>query len=846
MTDVATLGLAVDSTQVIKGSAALDELAASGKGADAAVGALEKSANKTGVAQKALTAALSGVSAQLIALSAGAGPVGVFLSALGPWGIAAAVGLGGLATAFSYVKEEAARMGSKAIELNAFRAATDLTIAQISALKQAGAQLGVTGDTVQTSFERLTAGLQDARRATGPLYDDVQKIDGGLAKQLESARTVAEGIDVLAKAYKSAGDASAKLDLSRSIFGRGGAPLGAVLGKVDEAGGLAKLSTQLKNVGDQTDDTTDRWARMQAKIEETERRAKNILASIFTEQGLQAALKAAEYAERYAKAIKEATENGSIGKAAVTGNSGFGSELDLTPTLNTPNDPKVLAAAAAEAGAAWDKLDEAMGTASVAAANRAAEALAKVTKSTKELQDAAAAAAKTQQDLIAFLGSGATIADRLKGRLDDINSAYKDGRTGAATAMEADRNKYLAENAARLDAVIQRESMRIGALGALATVSDAVLQKQLEINKANQQGAGITPRQTKAILDFTAAQALGTLAIGQQTDAELINIGALGKSTGAATAYRAEQELILAAIRKGVPLRADQIADIHKAADAYGRAAQKAAELRMQSDLKFEGSQFGRTDTEARVAQTLRQLYGDEFQSQQEGAIANQIRFNETLKSTKAFGEDALSGLMRDIRDAKSGTEALQNVLTKLENKLFDIASNKIMSALTGVGGDALSGLFKGVGGGIGNTASTGSNPGFSIGGAHEGAIVGSEATFARMFRTAPRHHKGTGMVGLDEVPIIAKRGEGVFTPEQMKRMAPVGSGGGGPITVNVVNAPAGSTADVKRTQQPGGGVNIEIALRRMIDDTTASLIANGNSKTHDVIKDRFGLSPRL
>jgi hypothetical protein len=41
--------------------------------------------------------ATSGVSGQLIALSSGAGPVGVFLSALGPWGVAAAIGIGAAA-----------------------------------------------------------------------------------------------------------------------------------------------------------------------------------------------------------------------------------------------------------------------------------------------------------------------------------------------------------------------------------------------------------------------------------------------------------------------------------------------------------------------------------------------------------------------------------------------------------------------------------------------------------------------------------------------------------------------------------------------------------------------------
>ena len=60
----------------------------------------------------------------------------------------------------------------------------------------------------------------------------------------------------------------------------------------------------------------------------------------------------------------------------------------------------------------------------------------------------------------------------------------------------------------------------------------------------------------------------------------------------------------------------------------------------------------------------------------------------------------------------------------------------------------------------------------------HTGGIVGSLKTrgtvSASVFHDAPRFHRG-GMPGLSpgEVPIIAKRGEGVFTPEQMAAMSP-------------------------------------------------------------------------
>jgi len=61
----------------------------------------------------------------------------------------------------------------------------------------------------------------------------------------------------------------------------------------------------------------------------------------------------------------------------------------------------------------------------------------------------------------------------------------------------------------------------------------------------------------------------------------------------------------------------------------------------------------------------------------------------------------------------------------------------------------------------------------------------------AGLFRDAPRYHNGTLSAG--EIPAILQRGEGVFTREQMKNLAPAG-GGGVVISQNfTVNVEGGS-----------------------------------------------------
>jgi TP901 family phage tail tape measure protein len=79
---------------------------------------------------------------------------------------------------------------------------------------------------------------------------------------------------------------------------------------------------------------------------------------------------------------------------------------------------------------------------------------------------------------------------------------------------------------------------------------------------------------------------------------------------------------------------------------------------------------------------------------------------------------------------------------------------------------------------------------GMVTGGGHSGMVVGGRPTFSRtidpsIFDNAPRFH--TGGITAEEVPIIAKKGEGIFTQEQMKALAPVG-GAPGEVSVNIIN----------------------------------------------------------
>jgi tape measure domain-containing protein len=104
---------------------------------------------------------------------------------------------------------------------------------------------------------------------------------------------------------------------------------------------------------------------------------------------------------------------------------------------------------------------------------------------------------------------------------------------------------------------------------------------------------------------------------------------------------------------------------------------------------------------------------------------------------------------------------------------------------------------------------------GTNAGQAHTGGIVGSldqqRTVPAGTFADAPRYHTG-GVVG-DEKPVVAKEGEGIFTPEQMAALAPARKGGG-PTEVHVHGVDNADEVDVQRSGPDGERMDIYLSKK--------------------------------
>lgn len=103
----------------------------------------------------------------------------------------------------------------------------------------------------------------------------------------------------------------------------------------------------------------------------------------------------------------------------------------------------------------------------------------------------------------------------------------------------------------------------------------------------------------------------------------------------------------------------------------------------------------------------------------------------------------------------------------------------------------------------------------FGVGVAHTGSVVGQDNLATRVvpasaFAGATRFHGG-GVIG-GEVPIIAQRGEGVFTPAQMRALGahkPVA------IEVNLHNHAPDTEARSETTQTADGTTRLDIIVER-------------------------------
>lgn len=343
-------------------------------------------------------------------------------------------------------------------------------------------------------------------------------------------------------------------------------------------------------------------------------------------------------------------------------------------------------------------------------------------------------------------------------RIELVNRAERQLLEELARARTADAEQHAAIEAARTAVVRAAQAER-----------DRIYRREaVEREKAEREAAEAAQRAREEIGDALASPYERAVREarrwGEETSAILRRAGA--SSEDYAQVEAVVQQRIAAARRDA----ADAAAEAAAAIEAANRRAA------LSSDSLLVGARVALAD------------YAENVKTVAEEASA---AFTNGFRA----GEDALTEFV---------TKGRADIRALVDSIIADFARLAIRTRIVGPLAGAL-----GLGGGGQGTLFA------SVG--HAGLVAGEGAGRRRrvpaaLFARAPRLHQG-GFIGSGEVPAILRRGEGVFTPEQMRAL---GRGDAPPVEVNFINR---AQAPVTARQEPPRFDGVRWVVDLVVDD---------------------------
>lgn len=345
------------------------------------------------------------------------------------------------------------------------------------------------------------------------------------------------------------------------------------------------------------------------------------------------------------------------------------------------------------------------------------------------------------------------------------------------------------------------ENLRDKGISAFENAGDAFRDSGELLNKAiadfnrEQFGPPMPPGMVKdtedavkALVDLSdasskAADAYAELLRSAQQRVQQMEqeVQLVGMNSIAADVLRMKLDVLHQAQEKGLKLSQAQKDQLNAQADAYGRAAQKVAELTLMEDARFARAQLGRSAIEQQIASDLKNA-GIEMDSVAGQAYASYAKLTDAISTAKTEAKSFASSFVSDLLNGKSATESLIGALKKLGDKLIDMALDEMIN-----------GLFKNLLG--------------ILGGGGGGGFMG-----ASFFPPAPAI--GGGGIGLfadggisNKPAIFGEAGPEAAVPLPDGRSIPVtlnggaGSGGGG-NTINNYNNFTGTQREFEQFQK--------------------------------------------
>lgn len=708
----------------ISQTAANAELAKTVSRHEANIQAIKEHTGQLTSGERAMVAfrnATSGVQGQLIALSAGAGPVGVFLSALGPWGIAAGVGLGLIEKGLNAISDGAHALAEKTRELRQFSEITGLTTQQVQALRSEAGKFGLTGDEAQTAIQQFTARFNELRLGSGELLTQIRRINPALADQMQAMTNAGDALTLFGQALQNVDNIFQRNALVKAATGRGGLTSAAFLSGLN----VDRLTQSYIDAGKGLDEgLIKRLPLLEIEIKKTNEQASKVLQSMFAEPTLAFEKYMANLRLGFAQTLADwQKQTRSFGQSA------------------------------------WEWISNRMG--------------------------------RTPQTA----GTSPVVGPRgIPGIGDEFGGA---GLNSGQKTLEA--------QAAEASKLVQ-------VLGSLATITQILKARQLELNLAQRDmpdTSKITDAQKDALIRLAHEQANGVMAVKAQIDSTKVQVATLGMSVGRTAEYTAVQTKLNEAIRAGAPLNAADEAALRKKAAVLGEVAQAAERMKIASEIRFDRATMFLSDTDVQIAQRLKGLYGDDVPAALASTEASAMRVNAALKKIDDIGGTFASSFFTDLSHGVTAVDALKSALTRLSDTLIDMISRQLVrQALGGLAGS----LFPIGGTGVAATASEQSLGAQAVavlsGTGHTGAVIGEWPSQGRYvhpsyFDDAPRMHSGGGINwAAGERPFVGKVGEEVGWPNQLAQKYGGGGNNAPSVTISMAidarGADAGSEARMR------------------------------------------------
>lgn len=280
-----------------------------------------------------------------------------------------------------------------------------------------------------------------------------------------------------------------------------------------------------------------------------------------------------------------------------------------------------------------------------------------------------------------------------------------------------------------------------------------------------------------------------------------------------------------------------------------GSAIQRAQEWRNEALTGLSATSKGYDEFRDKVDA----VYNDMLKTARENDLNDSKRWEDgIIRSLKTVQDEALDMASQSEKFVSNAFKGMEDALVDFvktgkmdfaslaDSIISDLIRMQIQSSITGPLSGALSSFASSFFGG--STAGTAA----PVAAAHTGGVIGSDRLSNRhvstsVFDNAPRFHTG-GVIG-NEVPIIAKQGETVFTPGQMNLLGDaLNSKPNVNISINVQNNASNAQATASMSKDSFGNMNLNIIIEE-IENKMVRNVSRGEGLA-PTLERRYGLNP--